>query len=136
MNTAPFDKAGKVRAAKTRSEAARDNGDGPILPDNPAPYITGWLFDVGPVNSGGTGAEPISYRDLAAWQDINGVELMPWEAQLLRQLSGSYLVMASKASALDCPAPYSGTVDDLQAKRASIDAKLKAAFGSLKKAET
>lgn len=81
------------------------------------------------------GEAPIAYRDLQAWQELAGVELLPWEAAMMKRLSHSYLAMSQKAEALDCPAPYAGTVDDLRITRANVDAKIKAAFGSLKKAE-
>lgn len=81
------------------------------------------------------GEAPLGYCDLQAWRELSGVELLPWEAALMKRLSHSYLAMTQKAEALDCPAPYAGTLDDLRITRVNVDSKIRAAFGSLKKAE-
>lgn len=81
------------------------------------------------------GEAPIGYRDLQAWQAVSGVDLMPWEATLLRRLSGHYIAAMHKAAAFDAPAFYIGKSNDLAAPRQSIDDQIMAAFGSLKKAE-
>lgn len=104
-------------------------GERPLLPPNPAPYLTEWLFDVGPSGSNGMGETPIDYRDLLAWQDITGVELMPWEATTIRRLSRDFVVERHRAKDATAPAPYLDR-DAVAAQRDDVGAKLKAAFGS------
>lgn len=109
-------------------------GDVPILPPNPAPYLSDWLFEIGPTVAAGMGEGRLGWRDLAAWQEISGIELMPWEARLLRRLSGEYADERHEAKKNDRLAPYGGNRDDIAARRAMVDRKLQAAFAGLKKA--
>lgn len=83
-----------------------ERGLKPAIPPNSAPHITEWLFDMGPVLSGGMGMSRLEWRDIRAWQDQMGIELAPWEARLIRALSGTYLSMAMDAKDETCPAPY------------------------------
>ena len=53
----------------------------------------------------------ITYRDLAAWQEISGVELLPWEGRLLRRLSGDFASQQHKARKADCAPPFTGLED-------------------------
>jgi hypothetical protein len=135
LNTAPTDAKGKI-AEKTRIEVRRERGDPIPLPDVAFTYLTEWLFEIGPTVGGGMGAGPVGYRDILAWREITGIVLMPWEAKIIRHLSGAYLAFQNKASAHDCPMPFVGTAADITDARQSVDCKIRAAFGSLKKAET
>lgn len=76
------------------------------FPLNPAPYLTDWLYDIGPVISGGMAMARIEWRDIRAWEESVGIKLEPWEAQLIRRLSGAYLSMSVNAKEEACPAPY------------------------------
>lgn len=130
LNTAPKS-SGKVsdrHDEPTRLERLQKAGERPLLPPNPAPYLTEWLFDVGPSGSNGMGETPIDYRDLVAWQDITGVELMPWEATTIRRLSRDFVAERHRAKEPACPAPYLDR-DSVAAQRDDVAAKLKAAFG-------
>jgi hypothetical protein len=113
----------------------RDRGETPLLPGNPAPYLTGWLFDVGPSSSGSMGEGAIGYQDLAAWQSISGVKLLPWEARTLRRLSADYLVQRQKSEEMACTAPFTGEVDDILANRDRVAKQVDAVFGKLKRKE-
>lgn len=86
------------------------------MPDNPAPHLVDWLFEIGPA----TGEHPIGFADLVAWQDITGVELDPWEARTLRRLSAEYLAQRHASRDPGAPPPYSAGVQarrDLVAKQ-------------------
>lgn len=76
------------------------------LPENPAPYLTDWLMEVGPIVSGGMGQAPIGWGDLTNWQQLTGVSLNPWEARTLRKLSQDFLSQKSVSNEANCPAPY------------------------------
>lgn len=102
------------------------------MPANPAPYLTRWLFDIGPGASSAMGDAALGYRDFAAWQEISGVVLLPWEARMLRKLSIEYLNEKHEATRLDRPAPY--TTDIMEARK-TVDRKIKAAFAGLRQAK-
>lgn len=109
---------------------ARD--EAPILPPNPAPYLTAWLFEIGPTSIGGMGEGPLGYQDFTAWQAVSGVDLMPWEAKTLRRLSGEYLAERQKAEEPNALAPYNEQ-GDMAAHRDRVAAQFKAALAQRKK---
>lgn len=84
----------------------------PELPPNPAPYLSDWLFEIGPSVPAGMGAGPIGWRDMEAWQSVVGVALLPWEGRLLRRLSAEFLDQSQKAKSIECPAPWAPDRDD------------------------
>lgn len=94
----------------TRLEQMRvtlDNPDyQPDMPQVSAPYLLGYLFEVGPSLMGGFGGAPLTHVELAAWQSNTGVRLQPWEVKFIINLSRDYLVQLSKAEDKDCPAPW------------------------------
>jgi hypothetical protein len=110
----------------------RAKGTTPLLPDNPAPYLSDWLFEIGPTGAGSMGECALGYRDFAAWQEISGVELMPWEASLLRRLSIEYATTRQKAEEPAFPAPYSGVADEVVARREHVAKQVDALFGKPK----
>ena len=61
------------------------------MPDpGPAAYLLGIFWDVGPALSEGMGPFAVGYGELRAWQECMGVQLSPWEAGVLRDLSREY----------------------------------------------
>lgn len=135
--TAPDRGKGEKFDPPSRIDAMRKRGDHVPIPPNPAPYLTGWLFEIGPTVPGGMSPAPLGWLDMAAWQGISGVELLPWEASLIRQLSRVFVSASHDARKRDCPAPWTGieTADDVERQRSTVDAKLKSIFGGLKPAE-
>ena len=75
------------------------------FPSNPAPYLVEWLFEIGP----STGDGILAMSELAAWENITGIELSRWEARTLRRLSGDYLHQRQESREPGCPAPYSAS---------------------------
>lgn len=102
------------------------DGVGILLPDNPAPYLTDWLFEIGPTSINGMGEGPIGWQDLTAWESLTGIELDAWEAKTLRRLSLAYLGQKIESREPDCPAPYIG-LDDSNRER--VSRKVGAIFG-------
>lgn len=106
------------------------DGVEPDLPPATAPWVVEKLMEVGPVVSAGMGPGPITWRDIAAWQEVTGFPLDPWEARLLRTLSIDYLTMMNEARKLDCPAPWvplrQGSVD-----RDAVERKIRGALQGL-----
>lgn len=80
---------------------------------------------------GGLGAAPIGWRDLSAWQEITGVDLMAWEARALRQLSAEYVGASQDAKDPSAPPPWTSE-DAIKRNREVVASKIKSGFGSLK----
>jgi len=80
----------------------------PELPplDEGGKYLVDYLFEVGPVESGGLGAGPVTHRELYFWQLDIGLELDPWEIRMLRRLSIAYLQQHTKSVKGDCKPPW------------------------------
>ena len=97
----------------------RRDGIEPALPPNHAEYLTDWLFEIGPVVPAGMGTARIGWSDIAAWSQLSGIEPQPWEAKILRSLSGDYLAMSQDAKDTGCPAPYE-TAASIAVNRAAI----------------
>lgn len=139
LNTAPeVEHTGKGPKPEpvTRLKKLQDEGAVPLLPHNPAPYLTDWLFEIGPSIASGMGESPIGFRDLAAWQEIMGAELLPWEARVLIRLSDSWLAERQRARKADALAPYTGEIDDQPVVRNRVAEQFKAmARGRLAKPE-
>lgn len=101
--------------------------DIPPLPDNPAPYLTAWLFEIGPTS----GDAALGWLDLQAWERISGVELLPFEAKILRRLSVEYANERFLARDDARPMPYNLAQEEIEARRDAVDAKLRKMFGMM-----
>ena len=76
------------------------------MPPCPAPYLIGYLFEMGPPVAAGMGQGPLTHAEMVAWQQNVGVELHPWEARFIRQLSVEYLNESALATDPERPAPW------------------------------
>lgn len=86
---------------RSRLDEQKSRGVLPAMPPVPlhAVYLLDHWQDVGPTGVGAMGETVLSYGEIHAWCDLTGVELEPWEARLLRHLSGEYL--GERAAAAD-----------------------------------
>jgi hypothetical protein len=96
------------------------------MPENSAPYLTDWLFEIGPTGSNGVGRCRLEWRDIAAWQDVSGIDLEPWEGNLIRRLSGDYAEQLARSEKPDCPQPW---INDVEVHRTAVASKVTAIFG-------
>lgn len=103
----------------------------PSLPDNPAPYLTGWLFDIGPSMAAGPGEAPLSLAYVQQELSVLGVDVLPWEAKLLRRLSIDYIDQRQKARKPSCPAPYTAR-DHLAANQDAVANQFKALLSAMR----
>ncbi len=115
----------------TRIKRMKENSEEPMMPENPAPYLTDWLMDIGPSVQGGMAEAEIGYRELQAWQDVIGVELMPWEARILRRLSKDFCSERQRARKPDALAPYDPARVDEKAAAEKVDRQFAALFKAL-----
>lgn len=106
-------------------EVTLECGDEPHwVPPNPMPYITDWLFEIGPDKGDG----PLEWADLIAWQGFSGIELTPLEARLLRRLSIAHVNQKHKAFKEDCPMPHSDR-EAIAERRDAVANKIARIFG-------
>ncbi|WP_049759298.1 hypothetical protein [Novosphingobium aromaticivorans] len=113
-----------------RADAMRAAGLEVRLPPNPAPYLIDWLMEIGPTAPGAMSHVAVGWRDIAAWQEAMGVDLLPWEAALVRQLSADFANQLHDAEDQACPAPWSEqkAVED---NREAVSRKLEMTFKAL-----
>jgi len=97
-----------------------------VLPDNPAPHIAEWLFEIGPTVPNGMGEAAIGWPDIDAWCRRTGIDLDPWEARTIRRLSKAFIAQRHDARKPDCLAPYAGVVIDVEAQDAKVTSQFKA----------
>ncbi|WP_158250636.1 hypothetical protein [Novosphingobium sp. HII-3] len=99
----------------------------PVLPENPAPYLTDWFLEIGPT----AGEIALGWPDLVAWSRLTGVELTPWEARTIRRLSKTFLNQKFDARKPNCPEPR--VQADQAETRKRVDEQFKALMGALAK---
>jgi len=126
--------AGEKERQPQRIEKMETDGIEPELPDCNAMHIIKYLFDVGPVQSGGMGAIPLVCQEIQSWQEQSGIELQPWEFNFIRKLSSEYLIESQKAEKPDYPAPYQPNVTSEQ-NREAVAMKIENMMAALKMAE-
>lgn len=111
------------------------DGQEPDFPElSGGAYLVEHLWDVGPVLSGGMGAVPLTHEELRAWQSNTGIELQPWEARLLKNLSQDYLAESHRAEKSDCPPPYQPE-QMLQQNREAVAQKVRNAMNAYRMAK-
>lgn len=84
------------------------------------------LLDLGVAGSGGMGAAPVSWGEIADWRRLTAQPLQPWEARALRHASVEYVGQLNKSSDPGCPPPWAAepTEDDRQRVAAGLAAML------------
>lgn len=91
-------------------------------------YLIKHLFDVGPTLAGGMSNGPLTYSEIEAWQRVSGIQLLPWEAALLKRMSGEYLAESSAAAESARPPPYGRSAPIRRSTHAEIERKLDSFF--------
>lgn len=64
------------------------------------------LLELGVAGSGGMGAAPVSWAEIAEWQRLTAHPLQPWEARAIRLASVEYVSQLSKSTDPGCPPPW------------------------------
>lgn len=96
-----------------------------LPPVEEAGYLIDYLMEVGPVTSGGMSAAAISYSEIAAWSQITGTIISPWDAHMLRYLSRVYVNQYADSKDPRAPAPWQDSMP-IEDRRAAVVAGLKA----------
>lgn len=103
------------------------DGIAPKMPPNPAPHIVARLIEIGITETTGMGPAPLSWREIDAWCRRTRVDLAPWEARVIRQLSLAYIAEGRRAESDSCPAPWRTAIT--QRERDVDEAKLRMVLG-------
>lgn len=108
-----------------------ENAGGEIdLPEpGPAAYLLPWLFEAGPMQSGGMGPSALSWQEITSWSRMAGIALRPWEASALRDCSQAYLTQLHEAEEEGCPQPFID-LDRLEQRRAAVGSALQSLFSA------
>lgn len=51
------------------------------------------------------GSVPLTWQEIAAWQEMSGIELSYQEAKIIRECSIEFVNMSEMAKKPDCPPP-------------------------------
>lgn len=86
-------------------------------------YLATHWRDLGRVSTTGMGAARLSCLEIAAWVDLTGNVLEPWEVDALRAMSSAYLAESHAAEDPARPSPWSQ--EDIEALRAEKAEKAK-----------
>lgn len=99
----------KKRVSRIRD--AEERGLEIFLPDVEPDvlYLVDTLLDAGPTSAAGMGFVPVTWTDLEAWSRVTGIELLPWEARLVRQLSAEWLAETDRSRSAKAPPPWEHT---------------------------
>jgi hypothetical protein len=107
-----------------------------VLPPNPDPQITEWLFDVGPSLAGAMGERPIDWSDIAAWRSEAGIEdIEPWDKRLLIHLSRLWCGQRADSERPDCSEPMLDEAEAAEATGERVDRQIEAIFGTMTRAQ-
>lgn len=94
------------RLQKMRRERSDDLYMPPMPPMGVLGYLISYLYEIGPVEAAGSGAGPLTHREILAWCQLMGITLQPWETKLIRRLSLEYLFETHKAGKWDAQPPW------------------------------
>lgn len=119
LNTAPQAAKGAIDTKKSAKPKDADDApptraaaleakdlELPLPPLEWGGHLVSFLWEVGPVGSGGMGPVPITFGELADWQRACGPELPRWQILALRKLSIAYVAEQHRAGRHDAPAPW------------------------------
>jgi hypothetical protein len=98
----------------TRQTNYVNNGVEIIYPPCSMIYMVDYLFSAGPTISSPMGKTPLTHQEIYAWQMNMGIELCPWEANALREISRQYLSELLQSDKHDSPPPWVPEIDKEQ----------------------
>ena len=72
--------------------------DLPLIPFE-LEYLMGWFWDIrNAIGGNGFGANPISFSEMKAWCELNGIVLSPWEVSLLRKMDTEFIKISNESA--------------------------------------
>lgn len=111
----------------TRGELIEANGGKPLMPKiDEADYLVSYWQDIGVVSAGAMGPIPLANTEIAAWVNLAGIELSPWEFTTIKEMSRLYLASLHEGQKLDCPPPFGDPINEFD--RQAVAKKVGNAF--------
>jgi len=120
LHVTPRDKKGKLLRARAEGYKGKQPDPGPLG------YLLEYLKEVGPAMVNGNFPAPVSWQEIQAWQELTGINLDAFEAQIIRELSCVYAEQYVKSEKIECPPPWV----DAQADKTAISERVKRLFRS------
>lgn len=87
-------------------------------------YLINFLWEFGPGMPTGSGSGPVTFSEMDAWQRVCGIDLQPWEAQLLRRLSIEYCNESCLATKPNRPPPFGAAPEEARLNRLRVQKDL------------
>lgn len=116
---------GSQKIEKSRIELLKEKGIAPSMPPLEwGEYLIGYLFEVGPVLSGGMAAGKVTHTELLNYQINMGLELSPWECGIITRLSGEYAGESHAATKKESKPPFAQSTDARRLAQDDIDQKM------------
>lgn len=92
MSARPDPEFSKRKTRKTRREKLGADSLSAKLPSvDKGSYLLEWLFEIGPVESGANGPEPLSWVEINAWKQATGTNATHEELSIIRTMSLEYV---------------------------------------------
>ena len=120
-----------TRLQRIRKQQKDEDFHPEMPPVETAQHLLGYLFEVGPSMPGGMSSVPITHQEIAAWCELTGITLGPWESRTLRRLSREYVGELNEATDPKRPAPWRGDMGEVDA--AAVADSLRDSIRSLAK---
>ena len=108
----------EVKLPSRAAKALEDDAEiyyPPLAPE--LGYLVEYLRRLDFIEPGAAGPVRLSFTEIRSWAQLSGVQLKPWEVDLLRQMSTEFVSEVNAAENPQRPAPWM-PVDALQEKQA------------------
>lgn len=69
--------------------------------------VRNMAYEVGLIHSNGMGPCEVSHQEIAAWRDVAGVDLKPWQGILIKRLSREFVSAVQEFANQNARQPYS-----------------------------
>ena len=88
------------------------------------------LEEIGLVNNGFNGHEPLNWIDVKSWSEMTNTNITPWTSKVVIKLSRQYCYQSHISTKRDCEAPYQHdvTYSAMVEVRRAADKKLRSLF--------
>lgn len=87
-------------------------------------HVRNMAYEVGLIHSNGMGPCEVSHQEIAAWRDVTGVELKPWQAILIKRLSREFVSAVHEFADPNARQPYSGNPPMREPEHRSLGAAI------------
>lgn len=92
-------------------------------------YLTGYLFEVGPVGNDG----PLEWAEISKWCELTGAVLDSFEALAIKRMSQAFWNMQHEAQKPLCPNPAAedGAIEQTDAQKQEVNEQARKVFTAM-----